>query len=83
MIIWVKKFELIKDEIWSFVDEDGSDIIENDLGLEDIKDVVDYVTKKHNCAIEFIKVGGFNSPGCDVNCYAWAGIVDGNYTLIH
>mgnify|MGYP000422536869 FL=1 len=27
--------------------------------------------------LDFKYIGGFDSPGCDINCYAWAGIIDG------
>lgn len=65
----------IRNFIWEQIDEDGR-IIETE-DFEDIYDLISFVNSKFDCSIEVIKVGGFNSPGYDIYCYAWAGIIDG------
>lgn len=72
-----KKIKNIKEEIFSFVYEDDGSIFENDLELYSIADVVGYVANKYGVNIEIECIGGFDSPGYDVCCYAWAGIIDG------
>lgn len=73
----MSRMEQIIDEINSFIDEDTGMILENDENIEEISQVIEYVNEKYNVNIECMHVGGFDSPGLNVKCYSWAGIIDG------
>ena len=52
-------------------------ILKNDKYIaEGVEAVIKLANLKFNIKIKFTEIGGFDSPGYDVNCYAWAGIVD-------
>lgn len=69
------KIKEIKETIWDFMDGNG-DIEENEEEITDIYELIEYINEKFNCNIELKKVGSFDSPGYDLTCYAWAGIID-------
>jgi len=70
------KIKEIVNFIWSYIDDEYGNIIEHDE-FYDLEGLINYTNKKFNCKIKLIHVGGFESPGYDVDCYAWAGIIDG------
>lgn len=69
------KIREIKEYIEEHIDEEGQ--IEETENFDDIKGLIDYVNKKADCKIKLKKCGGFDSPGYEIKCYAWAGIIDG------
>lgn len=73
-----KKIEKIHDEISSFINEENGNIIENMYEYDSIEEVIRHVSKKYNVEIKLRYIGGFDSPGYDVDCYAWASIIDGD-----
>ena len=61
-------------------DEDGYYAVSNeddDIYFEGIEGLLKLTELKFGIDIEFSNVGGFDSPGYDVDCYAWASIIDG------
>lgn len=70
-----EKRNQIKMYIWEHIDENGQ-VIENE-NFDDIYELISHINILFNCNIECKRCGGFNSPGYDVDCYAWAGIIDG------
>lgn len=74
-----KKQEL-QDFIWDNIDQENGSVIESE-GIEDIYGLMKAASKKFNVALKITRVGGFDSPGYTVNCYAWSGIVDGELYL--
>lgn len=71
------KITEIQSEIFSFINEEDGQIIKNEYECNDIYDVISHISKKYHVEIKVNYVGGFDSPGYDVRCYAWAAIVDG------
>lgn len=71
-----KKIQEIKEFIWGWINDEDGQVIEHDE-FDDIYELIKYTNKKFNCDIDVNKIGGFSSPGYDVDCYAWAGIIDG------
>jgi hypothetical protein len=69
------KIEAIKDFIEQNIDEDGNVIATDDF--DEIENMIAYINEKFKCDIKVKYVGGFESTGYDVNCYAWAAIIDG------
>lgn len=67
-----EKISEIRTFIWDRIDDDGQVI-----NFDDIYELISHVNILFNCNIACKRCGGFNSPGYDVNCYAWAGIIDG------
>ena len=74
----------INGEILSFLDEETGQIMKNDHGFYRLEDVVKYVFNKHGIEnYEFAHVGGFDSPGYNVDCYSWSAIIDGELYFDH
>lgn len=71
-----EKRNKIKMFIWKNIDRENGQVIENE-NFDDIYELIEYVNNLFNCNIECKHCGGFDSPGYDVDCYAWAGIIDG------
>ena len=69
------KLNEIKEFIWENIDEDGQVIVNDEF--EDIYELIKYVNGTFECDIEVKHCGGFDSPGYDVDGYAWAGIIEG------
>lgn len=79
-----KTIENIKKDIERFFDENGQikSVTVNDCRnysgiVEDIHSIIKYISLKYDCEIECEYIGGFDNPGYGVECYAWAGIVEG------
>lgn len=75
-----KKIKEIDEFINGQINEEDGSVIETD-DFDGIYGLINFTNKKFDCKLEFIKVGGFDSPGYDVKCYAWAGIIDGELYL--
>lgn len=74
----MNKIERIKTEISYYLDDETGYIrIDEENGIETVDDVIIHVEKMFDVELDFKHIGGFDSPGCDINCYAWAGIIDG------
>lgn len=74
----MNKIERIKTEISYYLDDETGYIrIDEENGIETVDDVIIHVEKMFDVELDFKCIGGFDSPGCDINCYAWAGIIDG------
>lgn len=71
-----KRIQEVREFIWDWIDEERGGIIEHDE-FDDLCGLIRYTNTKFNCDIELKHCGGFDSPGYDVDCYAWAGIIDG------
>lgn len=70
------KIKEIRKIIWENINDEDGQVIECDE-FEDIYGLIKYIKNKFNCDIKINHCGGFDSPGYDVDCYAWAGIIDG------
>jgi len=70
------KIKEIRGFIWSYIDNEIGEIIEHDK-FDDLYGLIRYVNEYYNCEIKLRHVGGFDSPGYDIDCYAWAGVIDG------
>ena len=47
------------------------------MNIYDVTKVIKMANEKFGVNIEVENVGGFDSPGYGMTCYAWAGIIDG------
>ena len=72
----MEKIEAIKDFINNNLDEETGQVIKSD-DYDSIYSLISYVNKKFDCNLEIQHAGGFESPGYDVDCYAWAGVING------
>lgn len=76
-------FQLNEDELklLGYESDDGGwtvfNINNEDEYVEGIEGLLKLAELKFGINIEFDNVGGFDSPGYDVDCYAWASVVDG------
>ena len=70
------KLEQVKSDIESFLNREDAYVYESNE-IETMYDIIDYVNKKFKINLDIRCTGGFDSPGFSVNCYAWAGIIDG------
>ena len=74
----MNKIEEINREILSYLNyEDGYIYTDEEKGIETIYDVIEYVEQKFDVELNCKYIGGFDSLGGEINCYAWAGIIDG------
>lgn len=74
----MNKIERIKTEFSYYLDDETGYIrIDEENGIETVEDVIIHVEKMFDVELDFKYIGGFDSPGCEINCYAWAGIIDG------
>lgn len=74
------RIEEIKEFIMDNIDKDDNVIpfdCEGYYEVDDIDTLTDVVNEKFNTDISCNYIGGFGSPGYDVDCYALVGIVDG------
>jgi len=69
------KISEIKEFIWNNIDEEGQ--IHCTCEFADIYELIEHVNNTFKCDLEVKHCGGFDSPGYDVDCYAWAGIIEG------
>lgn len=72
----IDKIREIRKFIRSNINRENGMVIGTD-DFVDIYDLISFVNKKFNCSIEITRVGGFESPVYDLDCYAWAGIIEG------
>lgn len=70
----MSKIKEIKEFIWNNINRDGNVTMD---GIDDIFELIHITNNNFNCKLEVLHTGGFESPGYDVDCYAWAGIIDG------
>lgn len=71
------KLKQVKDDIEHFLNREDAYIHKIENEIETIYDIIDYVNEKFKVNLDVHYVGGFDSTGFRVSCYAWAGIIDG------
>lgn len=72
----MSKVKEISNYLWDHIDEETCEVVDIE-GVDSLEGLTSHINEKFGCSIELKHIGGYDSPGHDVDCYAWAGIVDG------